>query len=294
MSDPSLTLDGRAPLDPQALLAMLVWQVEAGADEGMEASPSLANWGAAAREKAEKELQIGAFAPGPDQKKHETKTAGYLTSRPSASGGSGGASLPALTGDRTADLAALRDAIEAFGGIGLKETAMNTVFADGNPEARIMFVGEAPGADEDRLGRPFVGESGQLLDRMMAAIGMGREKDFYISNVLFWRPPGNRTPTDAELAACLPFVERHIEIIAPQIVVPLGGVAAKTLLRSTAGITRLRGRLTGYLRGQGQSEAPDAIPCLPFFHPAFLLRTPASKRQAWADLLLLRQKVNEP
>ncbi len=272
--------------DPAALLAMLAWQMEAGADEAVGEVPTLTHWGEAERAENEKALGIGAFAPPPAKKnENHLKPISYKADAPAA--------LPPLTGDRLADLAALRAAIEAFEGCGLKETAMHTVFADGNPEAQVMLIGEAPGADEDRIGRPFVGESGQLLDRMFSAIGMTRAQDFYIANVLFWRPPGNRTPTDAELAACLPFVERHIEIMAPRLIVPLGGVAAKTLLRTATGIMRLRGRMTGYVRGEGQSEAAGAIPCLPFFHPAFLLRQPASKRQAWTDLLLLSEKVNK-
>jgi DNA polymerase len=154
-----------------------------------------------------------------------------------------------------------------------------------------MFIGEAPGEEEDRQGKPFVGVSGQLFDRMLAAIGIAR-KDIYISNILFWRPPGNRTPTDAEIAACLPFVERHISLIKPKILVPLGGVAAKTLLRTNEGITRLHGRWTNY-NPPPESGLDAPISCLPMYHPAYLLRQANAKRQAWNDILLLKKRLDE-
>ena len=159
---------------------------------------------------------------------------------------------------------------------------MNLVFADGNPDGRVMLIGEGPGSEEDRRGLPFVGASGQLLDRMLACIGLDRAQ-VYISNVLFWRPPGNRTPTDAEVAACLPFVERHIELANPDFLVLLGGMSAKTLLARTEGILRLRGRWRPYQH----AGMATPIPALPTLHPAYLLRQPQQKRLAWRDLLSL-------
>ncbi|WP_270939165.1 uracil-DNA glycosylase, partial [Falsiroseomonas oryzae] len=185
-----------------------------------------------------------------------------------------------------ADLAALKAAIAAADSP-LKDTASNLVFSDGVPEAGLMLVGEAPGADEDRLGRPFVGVSGQLLDRMMASIGLDRSRNFYVTNILPWRPPGNRTPTDAEITLFLPFVLRHIALVQPRHLVLLGGVAAKTLLRARDGITRLRGR---WHRLPTEGEA--ALPALATLHPAYLLRSPAAKRDAWADLVLLRRTLD--
>jgi DNA polymerase len=182
------------------------------------------------------------------------------------------------------DLAALKAALARFDGVSLSRTATNLVFADGNPAAEVMLVGEAPGADEDRLGLPFVGVSGQLLDRMMAAIGLDRTS-FYITNVCFWRPPGNRKPTDTELAAQKPFVERHIELVAPKVLVLVGAAAAQGLLGTTEGITRLRGRWFQYRLGEGGST----IPALPIFHPAYLLRQPAQKRETWRDLIKLKE-----
>jgi DNA polymerase len=188
------------------------------------------------------------------------------------------------------DLAALRAALMRFDGISLSRTATNLVFADGNPAAKVMLVGEAPGADEDRMGLPFVGVSGQLLDRMMAAIGLDRTT-FYITNVCFWRPPGNRKPTDLELAAQKPFVERHIELVAPKVLVLVGAAAAQGLLGTTEGITRLRGRWFQYpSRSNGEENGPT-IPALPIFHPAYLLRQPAQKRETWRDLLRLREFI---
>ena len=189
---------------------------------------------------------------------------------------------------RATTIAELEEAVRAFEGCALKRTAKNTVFADGVAGAPVMIVGEAPGADEDRLGKPFVGVSGQLMDRMFEAIGMSRERDLYITNILFWRPPGNRTPTLSEQAICLAFTRRHIELAKPKVVVLAGGTAVKAVLNTTEGITRLRGKWTTLTLDDG-----GEVPVLPTFHPAFLLRTPASKRQSWQDLLSLDKRLKE-
>ena len=178
--------------------------------------------------------------------------------------------------------------MRAFEGCALKRTAKNTVFADGVIGSPVMIVGEAPGADEDRLGKPFVGVSGQLMDRMFDAIGMSRERDLYITNILFWRPPGNRTPTLAEQAICMAFTRRHIELARPKVLVLAGGTAAKSVLDTTEGIMRLRGKWTNLALDDGST-----VPTLPTFHPAYLLRTPASKRQSWFDLLSLDKRLRE-
>ncbi len=176
----------------------------------------------------------------------------------------------------------LRGLLEAFNGCQLKYTANRLVFADGNPRAKIMLVGEAPGADEDRAGVPFVGRSGQLLDKMLASIGLDRTM-VYIANIVPWRPPGNRTPTPQETAMCLPFLRRQIELCSPDILVCLGGPSAQTLLQQRDGILKLRGNWFDYECG-GRS-----IKALPTLHPAYLLRQPLAKRQAWRDLLMLQQ-----
>ncbi len=179
----------------------------------------------------------------------------------------------------------LRERMAAFDGCNLKFTAKNLVFADGNAQARIMFVGEAPGRDEDLEGRPFVGRSGQLLDRMLAAIGLDRGS-VYIANVIPWRPPGNRAPTPHETEICRPFIERQIELVGPKVLVHLGGASAKTLLNTTEGILRLRGNWRTYTAPDGVS-----IPAMPTLHPAYLLRTPAHKRLAWRDFLEVKMKL---
>lgn len=185
-------------------------------------------------------------------------------------------------------LAELKAAIEAFEGCALKRTAKNTVFGDGNPDTRVMVIGEAPGADEDRLGKPFVGVSGQLLDRMLNCIGLDRQSGFYITNILPWRPPGNRTPTSGEIALCLPFIERHIALVQPKVLILAGGVAAKTLFQTSEGIMKLRGRWFDYR----PATLEQGVPTVAIFHPAYLLRSPAHKREAWRDLLAIRQKLD--
>lgn len=201
--------------------------------------------------------------------------------------GAGEAETAREIANRCQTLEELRTALETFDLCPLKQTAKNLVFSDGNPAARVMFVGEAPGRDEDIQGLPFVGRSGQLLDRMLASIGLSRAENAYIANALPWRPPGNRNPTDGELAMCRPFIERHIELVNPQALVFLGGVAAKQLLNTSTGIMRLRGKWGLYKAGNCD------IPALPVFHPAYLLRQPAQKRLAWRDFLKLQEKLRE-
>jgi uracil-DNA glycosylase len=185
------------------------------------------------------------------------------------------------------DLAALEAAAGAFDGCTLRETALNLCFADGSPHAEVMLIGEAPGAEEDRLGRPFVGQSGKLLDKMLGTIGLER-RAVYITNVIYWRPPGNRSPTQAEIAACQPFLERQVELLKPKVIVFLGGIAARGLLGVKEGVTKLRGRRLVYTAAGG-----TRIPAMVTFHPAFLLRQPGQKRFAWRDLLALRQRLDE-
>jgi uracil-DNA glycosylase family 4 len=186
-----------------------------------------------------------------------------------------------------ASIEALAGLVAGFDDCPLKRTATKTVFIDGNPAASLLFIGEAPGAEEDRIGRPFVGRAGQLLDRMLAAIGLDRD-GVQITNVIYWRPPGNRKPTTAEIAACLPFVLRHIALAAPRVLVLCGGTAASALLPVSDGITRLRGRWFD-LAVPGLAMP---VPTLPMFHPAFLLRAPERKREAWRDLLALRARLD--
>jgi len=181
----------------------------------------------------------------------------------------------------------LRSAIAAFEGCALKKTATNLVFAAGNPSAKVMLVGEAPGADEDRQGIPFVGVSGQLLDRMLATVGLDRTS-VYITNILPWRPPGNRQPTPQEIAACKPFVEKHIALIQPQILVLVGGVAMKALFNTNDGIMRLRGTWRTYT----PPGLKVPIKAIATYHPSFLLRSPGQKAQSWQDMLMIKKALS--
>jgi DNA polymerase len=178
----------------------------------------------------------------------------------------------------------LRSILEGFTGCSLRATATRLVFADGNPQARVMLVGEAPGRDEDIEGLPFVGRSGKLLDRMMAAIGLTRA-NAYIANIVPWRPPGNRTPTPQESAICLPFTLRQIELVDPDVLVCLGGPSAQTLLGSREGILRTRGRWFAFQTGSREIRATATL------HPAYLLRQPLQKRLAWRDFLAIKKAL---
>lgn len=204
---------------------------------------------------------------------------------PKAGGGAAAADARALAASCDS-LDALAAALRDFDGCPLKETAISLCFADGNPKAPIMLIGEAPGAQEDRKGKPFVGPSGQLLDRMLGTIGLDRSK-VYITNVIYWRPPGNRSPTAAEIAICQPFLERQIELIQPKFLVFVGGIAARALLGKTEGVTKLRGRPFVYKAPHDGRE----IPALVMFHPAYLLRQAAQKRYSWRDLLLIHKNI---
>lgn len=184
-------------------------------------------------------------------------------------------------------IAELRAAVERFEGCGLKQTARNTVFSDGAEDSDLLLIGEAPGREEDEQGRPFVGRSGQLLDRMLASIGIDRRTNLLISNVIYWRPPGNRDPTQLELSICLPFVERLIALHRPKLLLLAGGAAAKAVLRRQDGVTKLRGRK---LKLENDGVQVNALVML---HPAYLLRRPQEKRLAWADLQRLETWADE-
>lgn len=273
----NVTAEFEAQTSRDADLAMLAWLVEMGADEAIEDEPIdrfaahiAAEEEAAARSQRParaKATRSGASAPhrqlSPLHPIHVHEPQNARRSMP------------------------CRSSLESFEDCALKKGARNTVFADGNPQARLMIVGEAPGRDEDRQGLPFVGRSGQLLNRMLAAIGLSRhaevpEQAAYITNVLPWRPPQNRDPSADEISMMLPFLHRHIELAAPTVLVPMGNAATKTLLETTTGITRLRGNWSEW-RG---------ISVMPMFHPAALLRGPEKKRAAWADLLQIRERLD--
>lgn len=257
--------------DNPSPIELLKFYVDAGADEAIGEAPH------------DRFAKTVAPAPAPETKPPAPPP--VAVKRSPAPPAAGNAHDIAQT---CASLDVLYAAIGAFDGCALKETASNTVIHDGNPAAKLMIIGEAPGGEEDRRGLPFVGAAGRLLDRMLAAIGLTRD-DAYITNIVFWRPPGNRNPTPDEIATCLPFARRQIELLAPKIMVPVGGVAAKTLLERSEGITRLRGTWRDYT----SPGLKTPIPAMPTFHPAYLLRQPLQKREAWRDLLAIKARLAE-
>lgn len=245
-------------------LAALAWQVDLGADEAILEAP-LDRYAEAAK------VPRPVAAPG---------------AAPVAAPAGQSDPVPQNLAAAVGDLVQLRAAVADFDGCGLKRGARNLVFADGNPKARVMIIGEAPGREEDAQGRPFVGRSGQLLNLMFQAIGLSRgagdpAQALYITNMLPWRPPQNRDPSGDELAMMMPFLKRHIALAAPEVLVTMGNASTKSLLETSVGITRLR----------GQWQTFQGLPLLPMFHPAALLRDPLKKRQAWADLLALKARL---
>src|SRR5438477_894130 len=276
MSPPD-PLSATLRLPPASARALLEWQIAMGADEaiGEAALNRLAPPAPAAAAPVARALPVAPRPVVAPNALAESLAEAAQSARRLAAGAETIEALGAL--------------VAAFDGCPLKRTATTTVFIDGNPAAPIMIIGEAPGAEEDRIGRPFVGRAGQLLDRMLAAIGLDRT-GVQITNVIYWRPPGNRKPNAAEIAACFPFVLRHIALARPRVLVLSGGTAASALLPLSEGITRLRGRW--FELAVPGLEAP--VPTLAMFHPAFLLRDPARKRETWRDLLALKARLDMP
>ena len=290
--------------DAQSWAALLRWYVEMGADEAIgdipvdrtqptapasaeaaAAPPDIAPDAATPRVATPRSVAPRAVAPRAVAPRAVAPRAA-VTAPNGPRAGAAGPSASALAA-AAATLDELARAVAAFEGCALRQTATNTVFADGNPTARLMLIGEAPGGEEDRLGKPFVGRSGQLLDRMLAAIAIDRSSA-YITNVLYWRPPGNRKPTPAEITACLPFVQRHIALVRPAVLVLCGGTAASALLATGEGITRLRGRW--FDLAIAGLEYP--VKTIATYHPSYLLRSPERKREAWRDLLTIQEKLS--
>jgi uracil-DNA glycosylase len=276
-------------------LALLRLQIEWGADEALAEVPfdRLAERVTTARLAVEKtppptETESPATSPATALRTGSALSAPSLRS-PAAFLGGVNRPAPAQAAALAAScesLEALRAAIAGFEGCALRDTATNLVFSDGNPAAPIMIIGEAPGGEEDRAGRPFVGPSGQLLDRMLGSIGLDRT-GVLITNIIPWRPPGNRSPSDVEVATCLPFVMRHIALVAPRYVLLLGATSARALTGNSQGIRRIRGNWYD-LEVPGMVER---VPALATYHPAYLMRTPSAKREAWNDLISLQERV---
>jgi DNA polymerase len=264
----------------------LLWLADMGADELIEKKAIDRFASAEAREPAVAPVASSRTTPPPVH----PVPAVLARSQPKPA-------APAATGDASGlaascnSLAELTRALAGYDACPLQRTASNLCFSDGNPAAHVMLIGEAPGRDEDIEGKPFVGRSGQLLDRMLAAIGLSRhaeapDRAVFITNTIFWRPPGNRDPTETETLMCLPFLKRAIDLQKPKIILCVGKISAHRLLNTTEGILRLRGKWRSY-------DTPDGpVPVLPILHPAYLLRQPAQKRLAWRDLLSLRQRIN--
>jgi DNA polymerase len=294
-----------APSSRPDALAALAWLVEAGADEAMGEAPvdrfrsnppPIAHpplEGGSKNRSAQREDFSGrgnppAFVANPSPKMpsaFSTLPQGEGQRSAQAEGGGGDSIATAMEAAAAAStLAELKAALEAFEGSQLKKNATNTVFADGNPESRILFIGEAPGRDEDRLGLPFVGRAGKLLDQMLAAIHLDRSRA-YITNVLPWRPPDNRNPEATEVAQCIPFLRRHIELADPGIMILLGAVSVRHVLGLGEGIMKFRGRWMEYRVGDRM------VPVMPTLHPAYLLRQPAHKKLAWRDLQAVEEKI---
>ena len=274
-----------------ALIAALSWQVEAGADEALLYEPAFADEMMVTSQQILANDETSASAQNVPSSKMMATPIAPSHDAPSRDAEIQKAQIvpPARAADLTSidTLAGLRSALEAFEGCDLKRTASNLVFADGNPQAKIMIIGEAPGRDEDRVGLPFVGKAGQLLDQMLSSIHLSRE-DVYITNILPWRPPGNRTPTTEETDMMRPFLNKHIQLMAPDIILAVGGTSAKTMLSTSTGIMKLHGKLTHYDIGDGVER-----PLLPMLHPAYLLRAPHHKHMAFADLVTLARKAKE-
>jgi uracil-DNA glycosylase len=278
-------MDAKIPLPPATLLR---WYLEAGVDEAILERPVDRYRVNATTPEGRVSAQAEADEPGLPASRADRPTAFPPTAPAAVRADSGTAPVESAfaVAQRASSLDELRAALAAFEECPLSRTATNLVFGDGCATARIVLVGEAPGAEEDRRGVPFVGPSGRLLDLMLASIDLDRAKVF-ISNTIFWRPPGNRSPTSSEVATCMPFVERMLELIDPEILVALGGPAACALLGQAESVGRLRGRWFGFQTPRmARPIATTAI-----FHPAYLLRSPAQKRLAWRDLLAIKMKI---
>ncbi len=264
--------------------ALLQWYIDAGVDEAIQDGPR--NYLAAPVQSAEPGVQSPVNALN-SELRTPTTTALHPPNHGLHHAPSAAMAEARKLADEAATLEALEAAVRGFEGCALKKTATKTVFSDGNKAAKLMLIGEAPGAQEDAQGIPFCGPSGALLDKMFAAIGYDRTK-FYITNTLFWRPPGNRTPSPEEIAICKPFVERHVALIDPALIVLVGGTAIKSVL-GMEGITRMRGKSYTYRTPYSEKEYPVSV----IYHPSYLLRAPVHKRVTWQDLLVIKEKMEK-
>jgi DNA polymerase len=293
-------MDLAPSLSPAQLRELLAFYAEAGVDEAVSEMP-IDRFAETEQDKAQRAASAGSrtampASPAPDRGRAALgsgRSAAFAPAAPSPAQRPQTAAVPdgsqaALARElarSASSLEELREIMLSFDGCNLKATAKNLVFGDGNPQAELMLVGEAPGRDEDLEGLPFVGRSGQFLDRILAAIGRDRGSA-YIANVIPWRPPGNRDPSPMETEICRPFIERQIELAAPKVLVTLGNPSTKALLKTQDGITKLRGSWRDYVTPSGIT-----IPVMPTLHPAYLLRNPAHKKFAWRDFLEIQARL---
>ena len=264
------------PATAAEAIALLKWQISIGADEALEAEPV--------------NLTKAPAPPPLPERSSNSQPATHIYSEPATTAPAPrlqtAPRLAASDLTRISNLQDLKKSMEEIEGLSIKDTAMNMVFGEGPLQPPLMLIGEAPGEEEDRSGRPFIGKSGELLEKMISSLGFTRDK-IYITNILPWRPPGNRTPKAEEVATMLPFLMRHIEIVQPQVLLLMGGPAAKALLGKEESVTRMRGIWWEY----HSAGLPESIPSLVTYHPSYLLQTPLSKRESWRDLRLLKKKI---
>lgn len=268
-------LDNAIELDVASAMAALQWHLDVGADHLM----------------GETTVQLQDFDLVKSQvvDNKAEQTAAIMTQKHSE-----WVAQAVLMAKQADSLDALKQAIKDYDGLTFKKSAKNMVFADGNPQSGVMIIGDVPGTEEDRSGRPFMGAEGVLLERMFEAIGLKRDNDYYVTQMLNWRPPGNRSVSEAELQMVLPFIERHIALVKPKILVFLGNLTAKTMLDTATGLTRLRGNWQDYKCHHPElCEDDKVIPVMPLYHPVFLMRAPLQKAKAWSDLLMIQKRLQE-
>lgn len=279
-------MNDKVDLDDASALAALQWHLDVGADHLMADQPVELRDPAA-------QMTMTPAPTAPAQTQDAAPVPGLMSQKQSE-----WVAQAVAMAAQADSLDALRQAIHDFDGLTFKKSAKNNVFAEGNAGSNIMVIGDAPGTEEDRQGQPFQGPEGVLLTRMFEAIGLQRGQDYYLTQMVNWRPPGNRSPSDAELQMALPFIERHIALVKPKILVLIGNITAKTMLNTGTGLTRLRGKWHDY-RFNHPQLCMDAlmqeagIATAPLYHPAFLIRAPLQKAKAWSDLLMIKDKMSQ-
>lgn len=277
----------KAPYMQMDKKALLEWYADAGVDEAVDDKP-VNHFAAPAKQEVKPAMTTLKQTVNRSANPKAEVPVARAAPTPVIAASTANATARVLA-DQCHSLEQLRDAVMNFEGCELKKTATKTVFSDGNPNAQVMIIGEAPGEQEDIQGIPFCGPSGKLLDKVLASIGLTRAENLYISNTVFWRPPGNRQPTPEESASCQPFVEKHIALINPKLLLLAGGVATMALLKMDTAVSKLRGKFYEY----NNPYLATPIPVVITYHPSYLLRSPGQKRLAWQDMLLIKRFLAE-